>query len=418
MYWWLIAIILILFIGLIILAVVLAVTIPINQQYTVQHGVYSIFNTDFCQVLPTCFGQNPATPFARPIFVDQDKPIDTSLLVGAIDMSKNQAVVIYGKRPPSSKYWGFTPYLYDRVDSDADNGRVVVYASLTDTINMNDVPDSAKRLAVVWTRNKVVMDKLAGIYEGQGYYIVRMPVPDVLQPGDRVAMLGRVTYFTSEIEKQAYIKDPGMKADLYTYNSSISYEPYCINLNEQIDNGCINLVPKASSPVEGTKVLTQFETFIAAKLKEYQVVGRYGFNDFLSSQVPGGVNTGYDCINLGVNCQADNRDACYKLCTGLSLTSQTKFLVFGVNHAKFNKAIYASMDVYSADNNYGFDGYLAQDTEQFYAITIGYGEDNTIVVPTEYVNIFLAERAYVQMPQNISPSYDSVIDPIAFVVSV
>jgi hypothetical protein len=175
----------------------------------------------------------------------------------------------------------------------------------------------------------------------------------------------------------------------------------------------MNLKPRAALPEESDIVRAEFETFVNTTLSQYEVIEQIDFTDFL-----GGINSGYDCIEREIDCQGDNRDTAYKISDVVSISLQTKLLVFGVNHARFDKAIYASMDVYNNSNKFGFAGFLAPLSRRFYSITIGHGLRNDIIVPLEYTDLFLAERAYVQLPENIAPTYDSIITPQAYLIRV
>lgn len=400
---------LLLFILIIIIIIWVATLVPVTS--TTQINVpYQIFNTDLCKFLPTCFGQNPATPYARPIFLQDAESLDTGVLAGAVELETNEVVVIFGKRPPPVMYFGFTPYLYDRIINIETGERFVYYASLTDTVNNFSIPETADQLAVVMTRNQWILDDQTTIYQKKGYYVVQLPIPDVLQAGDRISMLTRATYFDSDLEKQKYIIDPGMRAIKITYNNPPPYDPICINKTVPQDNGCLNFKPRAKVPTEDA-ARAAFELFVQRGIARFNVISTFNFNDYLN-----GYNTGYDCIDRQLDCRADNRDACYKTTDQINLTPTTMIVTFGVDHHQFNKAIYASIDAYNVANEYGFGNFLAPNTSEFYMITIGYNQNDTIVVPTDFTEIVLAERAYVQLPQNIAPDYSSIIPPVAYLV--
>jgi hypothetical protein len=84
---------------------------------------------DDCVGLPSCYGNNPDTPYGLVMlqrgvgentdFDEWGRPLEVDGHSAAWRLQPNDAVVIIGDSPPEMTYWGITNYLFNRHYDDA-----------------------------------------------------------------------------------------------------------------------------------------------------------------------------------------------------------------------------------------------------------------------------------------------------------
>ena len=100
-----------------------------NQGYIVQRGTYNYITKERCNLMETCFANNPSSPYGI-VFLPEAPGEDTSTysnwaevlseVVDGITMSAtyrldaSETIVILGQTPPSSLYYSYIPYVFDR----------------------------------------------------------------------------------------------------------------------------------------------------------------------------------------------------------------------------------------------------------------------------------------------------------------
>lgn len=135
-----------------------------------ESGSWEYFDIADCFVNgPSCFGNNPTTPYGYPQFVDPS----TGVVDKAFHMAADEAVVIVMRTPPESRYFAVTQFLMDQESTSATN---IVFASLSDSLNNMKIGTTGSATpgqnvfdqyaAIVWTGDKntfvSVRNKLIG----------------------------------------------------------------------------------------------------------------------------------------------------------------------------------------------------------------------------------------------------------------
>ena len=140
-----------------------------DRGYVVQEGAYEYLTPDRCREMPTCYGNNPSSPYGI-VFLPAGPHEDTStysswgrllnMTVNGVRMSSNfrldtnETVIILGQAPPRCLYYSYVPYVFDRwypykwtspswnllgkcdAVTDREGSRCELFASLGDPINM------------------------------------------------------------------------------------------------------------------------------------------------------------------------------------------------------------------------------------------------------------------------------------------
>ena len=132
----------------------------VAKDWTVGDGFLHWFAPKDCAGLPTCYGNNPASPYGLPMlprgvnetdFSEWGVPLAIDGHSASWRLQANEALVIFGTSPPEMRYWGVTNYLFSRFYEDATGrnntlnkvsrcpdppARCVNFASVGDTMNM------------------------------------------------------------------------------------------------------------------------------------------------------------------------------------------------------------------------------------------------------------------------------------------
>jgi hypothetical protein len=122
----------------------------LETGHEVTRGEFRFFLVDDCLDQPTCYGNNPTSPYGlamvpgageAPGASEGDNPafVEATWPLAAAD-----AVVLLGTAPPGVRYYSFTPCLFDR---QTDDGRVTLFASLADPAIVSRGDDPRPRRA-------------------------------------------------------------------------------------------------------------------------------------------------------------------------------------------------------------------------------------------------------------------------------
>ena len=424
----------------------------------IQVGYYAVLKPDICKVLPSCAYSNPISTYGRSIFttfpINSSTSLDIATIAGATSLTNYEAIVIWGIPPPTSAYWSYTPYLYDRLLP--DGSRFVYYASLTDSFDNYDVikGTTISKLAIIMTLNETIMSILTNLFSD--YYVIQLKVPNVLQDTDRVAYLQRISLPKSKSSLTSYEFNPKSYTIKITFPSTMNFSPYCINIpgsgtgygyqgqinGSPADSACLTFKTRPNSPNEIAKYSTGYNIFLSSVKNGLTILKTINFAPYLDN-----INTGYDCINKGIDCYADTRDSTYSQATNssgssITLPSNSYALIVAVNHHCTCKAIYCSITAYDTTNQSSVGFHIpctnpsvcpclsmgqygnpspsqppCPSTSPFYIVTAGYGSQYTINIPTSTTQLVFGERSYIQLPENIGPDNASLIFPTLYIVS-
>lgn len=356
-----------------------------------------------CANLPTCFYQNPSTPYGRVLYPREENPQDPiEQFFGVTTLNPLQAIVLRGF-PPDSLYWSFIPYLW-RFGSD----EFIYFASLSDGVsNYNTPVKSGKEIAIIATRNRKVFYEETSFLISSGFdgTIVPLYFPDLIGDNDFITILSRATIFKSQEDSAAYQINPRFQAYRVTYQD-LPFIPVSVNLpGKGFNRNDINILPNPQTPTELTEVL-EYEKYIARNVNLSNVTAIINMRPFLSLVLNEPYSDGYQCIFNKINCQGDNPQTYYGISDSFFASAGQRIQIIGFNHARFGRAIYAQVSLYDDDGGFGLEAVTVFKDDPL--IYTGYFD---IKVSGNYR---LAERAYVQEPEMIGPDANTIIPARGF----
>jgi hypothetical protein len=382
----------------------------------IEVGKFVVFDTDVCAYLPTCFGQNPDSPYARLIFPAGIRAAANGTqraiaALGGFYLQPNQVVVIRGRSPPRCRYFGFTAYLFARA-----NG-TVPFASLGDTLNETDIPFDRDFTLVVAGSHIAAQDILARASQPtDARFILPIPMADTVLPTDALLIVMRTAFFRHQASGTAYLRNLPITGTLVA--------------SQKIADGLYARAELTPHPTEPSEEPFQraFDAHVASEVRRMRNAGltpvaRLDFHPFLASIH---YNSGYDCIDQNAECLGDNRDAAYLVTDPVILGPNQALVVVGVNHTTTGKGIYVSESLYDYDKQFGLKAFSDNDLpdgDQFYTFAFSRAEIPrlrvpTYVMPPDVQRVNLAERTYVQPGSTVGPSPDSLVKPVAYVVNL
>lgn len=101
-----------------------------------QEGFLHWFEIEDCKGRPSCYGNNPDSPYGltmlpRGVGENTDfklwgQPLEIDGMSAAWRLQANEAVVIIGDSPPEMRYWGITNYLFSRYYEDSHGKNTTV----------------------------------------------------------------------------------------------------------------------------------------------------------------------------------------------------------------------------------------------------------------------------------------------------
>ncbi|MBS0448099.1 MAG: hypothetical protein JSR59_19375 [Proteobacteria bacterium] len=327
---------------------------------------------------PYCFGTNPDTTYGQPDFSN-----GAPTPVISAKMSETDAWVILIETPPPMKYWGVTPYIFNRYYSSfpkdpGNSGYMTIFESLTDTTNLllagttgSATPgeNTFSKLAafVITADRKTYSDVLAQLVSigFPSTAINKLDLPLANFPGVPMHMnLGPTGDTYTMLLRLTYPEDPAQMADYVARNPQGFYylSPKTKRPNSPMQATTYR-IPGSGSP-EPPELRTARDGLAAQLLKEYRSM----FGAIKESDVPVKQTTNYACVTDGFICNSDNPDGFDTAAVGnssqFSMQADDAVLVVGVNHAISDvgtgKATYFSHTAVNVTTNQGI---LAVDDE-------------------------------------------------------
>ncbi len=347
---------------------------------SVDEGVFSIFEAADCADIPSCFFNNPASPYGRPHFrpAPGEPDPDPSNLFGSprgmqylhpnYRLQPGEAIVWIGRTPPDCPYFSFTGYVLSRFDPEAMgtppyDDRVTVFASLGDSENQLTLKTGARPgesafdqesvLIVTADRNadRAIRSGLvrAGFSESMintlvlprfkadgvtpkiqmGYendadiftIMMRIASPDVLQPGTAI---------------RAWLDDPGSRVFRIRPTEPFPLDPFPLP----------TLRPHGNGVSEDSGTLDQLVRRIQNAYGDNQTQARIA--------LPNQTDHGDYCLDHLSECNGDCRDAQY-MATAFRLGAEPEaIIVAGRNHETSEKASYVSITAARVDGQTAF----------------------------------------------------------------
>jgi hypothetical protein len=329
-----------------------------SHGFDVQNGRFSFLDMSMC-CATSCDGNNPASPYAG-FYVPPAKGQSASNPGSQPDgmsaswrLRADEAVLYVGPTPPTAKYFGFTPYLFDR--DNGKGGREQVFASLEETLNNLVIgteapagtPPFARTTAVIVAGDaSTVAAAKAALAEsglvGSAVNVLTLDASKVHfgidQSADTMNVLFRMAVVSDASAKADFIKNPG--------------------------GAVYRLTPKAMAassalptPPARTKGTDMGELALSAAADKLAAAIQAAYPGYVVDELPvdDGTADPDKCIMQGGGCFGDNRDALYPGGKAVQMFANDNefYVVFGADHVVSGKATYASASVYALQHLVG-----------------------------------------------------------------
>jgi hypothetical protein len=318
-----------------------------------------------------CFGSNPDTTYGQPDFSG-----GAPTPVISAKMAKTGAWVLIMETPPPMKYWGVTPYIFNRYYSPlpqdpSKSGYMPIYESLTDTTNLlvagttgSTTPGTStfSQLSVfIVTADQKTYAELSGLLVALGFpasAINELDLPLANVPGVPLHMgLGNTDDTYTLLLRLTYPADPNQLAD---YINRMPQGFYYVSPKQTRPSSPL---PPTVYRVPGSGVPEPQNLKSARDALAMQLLGQYRtmYQGIVESNIVVKQTTNYACVQIGFICNADNPDGFDTADVGnssnFSMQAHDAVLVVGVNHAISDvgtgKATYFSHTAVNVTTNQG-----------------------------------------------------------------
>ncbi len=322
-------------------------------------GGWEYFDVVDCFTTPgaICYGSNPTSPYGFPVFASED----TGLPVKSFQLHQHEAIVIFLKTPPKTRYFALTQYLMKSAGSTTTE-----FASLSDSLNnmkinttKSDGTDFNQYAAIIWTPDLETKSSIESMLVAQGIPVNSinfLPMPVKIQnhsfafgygnAADQFTMLMRTALPEVQADLDSYIQENPVYIAKVGPTSVINLSPsptvgYQSDITGRIES---EMNPNVSRALE----------MLVADIKR-----NYGAGYVLSENaVSYSEKSGWDCILGDSTCAGDNQDALYSRDSEtVRVKSLDDFIIVaGVNHRLTGKATYLNHSVYDLKKIAGIVG--------------------------------------------------------------
>jgi hypothetical protein len=308
---------------------------------------------DCCAEGRSCSGNNPSSPYAAvrlgrgPGQTEPNPNEDARETSTQFFLRSDEAVVLVGQTPPTSRYFGFTPYLMSRPG--AGGMRSPIFASLSETVNQDvievqgAVPFDA-RTAIIFAADQATADDVRQALVRGAYPAVNVVVldPAVSRFGldasaDDFGILMRLAFPDDAARANAWLASP----------------PMVVHRLSRITPGAFRPLP---SPVDRPKDPDARELALEAAVDRLEAAIRSAnasASTIRELAVTDGDPDPAACISTPRFCAGDNRDTVYPATGPFFLGRGDSLYIFGVDHDVMDKATYHSCSVYALDHLVG-----------------------------------------------------------------
>lgn len=411
--------------------------------YQTQRGQMEFFAIEDCRFLDNCYGNNPSSPYGLAFFPplpgedtsyteasgDLTRPAELGTAQASMKFAASDVLIWLGRTPTPVRYFGLTPYLFQRKPPGAADW-AVLFASLTDTLNtvvmearLGGDPFNREVAVLIGRDADSLADARAQVTAAGLDYreVFTIVLPDLYRFGidDRADVflpLMRFAYFESPAAQEAYLAAPPFEV-----------------LRMRIDRGAA-MHPAQTPPLRPYPDLDEDELAAALRALENAVAKTYG--DRVSSTTPSLLLhlEGYDCIASLSPCLGDNRDTPYFANIGSLLLDDGGFsIAIGVNHKAYGTAAYSNVGFYNGNRLMGVaaigdegyagsaDRYLPDHPQRELLFAVHYARDCAgvptpcVEVPTAFpgvpldTRVSLAERAYIAPGYAVGPKGENLL---------
>jgi hypothetical protein len=416
-----------------------------ERGYVVQAGEVRFFRIEDCLALPTCFGNNPSSPYG--VYCLPPAPGDTAdpaelpcpsdgQLRWRWRLREDEAMVFLGHTPPAARYFSFRSYLFSRHGL---LGRRYLFASLGDSLNVEVIatagtPHGAagdpfdQETVVISTADRRLEALLRQVLASSGApeAIVNTDViPRSLtrmgleRTSDDFGMLLRVALFADAAAGERYLHAPAATVLRVTPATPAPSAPFPVPPAR----------PRGTDTSEAW-LRPALDHLVAAVQARYPgfAVRRWRTRTLHLA--------GLTCLERRTPCFGDNPDTVYSASrpTWLSAAPRDVLIVAGVHHEATGKASYMNLAVYNAPRLMGVaavtgsellhsaDRYLPDHPHRryLYAYTFArdcQGEPSCVAVPTGPQGVALEtaltfiERPYLEPVTHTGPLASQIVPP-------
>ena len=328
--------------------------------YDVDEGSVVFFQIADCAALPTCFGNNPSSPYG--LYLVPPAPGEAPLPTDPPPFSKNghvsgwrmradEAIVFLGRTAPPARYLSFRSYLFSRAGK-------AIFASLGDSLNHlvlgTDAPpggDAFDRETIVITTADATLDAHLRARLAETGASGAMINTDVLpaseltlgldDASDVLTMLYRVALVSDAAKAKAYFDAPPARL---------------LRVRPRAERKASPL----AAPPPRTRGTGVDESAYAAGLDALGAAIKSAHPGAKSAAL-GYVDLGLDgatCIGMLSSCNGDNSDTVYETNLPIVLgdAAGERIVVYGVDHTAIGKATYTTLGVYDVARLLGVGG--------------------------------------------------------------
>lgn len=431
----------------------LFVTALEQDGFAVQEGklqMFPIIDLYNMGLAPSCFGNNPSTPYAV-FFVPpppgqaavSDDPRDAATLDGKTlvnyRLGPDEAIVMVGRTPPACSYFSYRSYVYSQFFP-TTGARRIVFASLGDplnqmTIKTSGTPDGQEgspfnqTTVIVVTADQGIDQRVRAAAQAAGYPISVINtdvIPSSLvnmgleENADKFLILLRLAFFQDRQAGQAFMSSIPVKLFRLTPTNATTLDPYEV----------------PALRVRGTGDTSEFDLLGALEELRQAILAKHGAANATELATSVWLYEGFDAIQRGINVIGENRDTSYLRSEDFTLAADPDefLIVYGVNHAATGKATYSNFGVFGAAglngvgavSNFDFTGTaeeyipgnpVAKDLYVWKVSRSCDGGANCLTIPWGVkaygVDLdkpgFVAFRAYLEPQTKVGPSWSEIV---------
>lgn len=436
-----------------------------DHNYRMQEGYFYLLDVEDCfERHAFCVGNNPRSPYALAFF-----PTD-GLQSERLKLAPTDALVLIGRTPPVSRYFGFTHYVLTRASRRIPWLPDPIFGSIADTLNMERIgyepPQGtldalaverdpfSKLFAIVMTPNRRVADAISGLLVGadlsaQAINVMEVPsVPGNTDYDPLIVGYGRDADTFTLMLRATPTGVPDEIQALEGYMEALPIHLWRIGVDGQ-DFEAYEWTPYKSRLTEEHEIdkLPDAEeqmNALVAKIQERHPDQRAQISSSPLHHSPNGI----DCIQDYRFCAGDTQDGLYFFeLSGLRrMGPSNSWYVVDVNHRKTGKGTYTNHSVYRLDliagivdaydeycagsAKYYADGALngAADYENFcifrfarncedeerdlgYCIEVPYPTADDPVGAEDRHQLTLFGRIYLNKETGVGPAFEEIVPP-------
>lgn len=371
-------------------------------------GAIGFLTPEQCELLDSCFGNNPSSPYGAIAFPKAPgQPAAPKLKTNLptflgmdifTQLREDEAVVILGWTPSGVTYFGFTPYLMSRLMK-GDREQSTIFGAVGDTLNHKvigtesvDGSTSGKFTAIILSSDQRITSRvrseltrlgIASAAINQLIYPKSFPLQLGWKPGaDTIGALLRLGLPIDKNLSQAYLSAPPLRVIRLTPRVPLPSIAIAQPPLRKIGTGLCESAPTSSNGLSGCAQIIDSQLGGALETAANEIQKRWGLYRtgpatpaFSAPESTVSSTQGAGCAQEGKNCNGDNRDVIYGLDTlpiRLEQNPDDYVVIIGANHTKLGKALYFNHSVYRVSDFSGVSSFSNLDIEKNGQMSIEY----------------------------------------------